>query len=65
MGTQISLRKNYDNDFEQFQGYCETHNIAGRLGYKSPETAWKANPTIQISVIPSDLRKVPNKKLKK
>lgn len=62
MGVQLSLRKNYDNSFEQFQGFDETFGISQRLGYKSAETAWKANPTIQVSVNPSDLRKVPKKK---
>lgn len=65
MGVQLSLRKNYDNSFEQFQSYDLMFNISTRLGYKSTETAWKANPTIQVSVNPSDLRKVPKKKLKK
>lgn len=56
-GWQTKLRNNYTN-FEEFAEYCNTYNIHGRLGYKKPETAWKANPIIQGSTNPSDLRKV-------
>lgn len=58
MGWQCKLQENYDNSFEQFQSWCETHNIHTRLGYKTPESAWKNNPIIQGSTEPSDLRKV-------
>lgn len=58
MGWQSKLRKVYDNDFETFKYYCEIYSIDKRLGYKKPETAWKANPTIQGSVNPTDLKKV-------
>lgn len=54
---QAKLQKIYGN-FEHFQCYCDIYNVHKRLGYKTPKTAWKANPTIQASVIPSDLRKV-------
>ncbi len=57
-GWQCSLHKNYDNDFEQFKGYDEMHGVAKHLGFRSAKAAWKANPTIQGSVIPSDFRKV-------
>ena len=56
-GWQTKLQRNYES-FEEFAGYCETFNIHKRLGYKTPANAWKRNPTIQGSVIPSDLRKV-------
>ena len=59
LGWQCKLQENYDNSFEQFQDWCETHNIHTRLGYKTPESAWKNNPTIQGSTEPSDLRKIP------
>ncbi len=58
-GWQTKLQENYDNSFEQFQRWCETHSIHTRLGYKSPESAWKHNPTIEGSTEPSDFRKVP------
>ena len=48
------LRKVYDNYFEQFKAYSETYNLAKRLGYSSPEKAWKANPKIQGSTNPAD-----------
>jgi hypothetical protein len=56
-GWQDKLRKVYDS-FEEFEDYCKTYNIHKRLGYKTPEDAWEANPTIQGSIEPSDLRKV-------
>lgn len=58
MGWQCKLQKNYDNSFEQFEGYNETYGIATRLGFKSAQEAWDANPTIQGSTNPSDLRVV-------
>lgn len=57
-GWQTSLRENYDNDFDSFEAYSETYGIAERLGFDSAQEAWDANPTIQGSVIPSDLRVV-------
>lgn len=57
-GWQCRLQKNYDNSFEQFEAYNETYAIATRLGYKNAEEAWKANPIIQGSTEPSDLRVV-------
>jgi hypothetical protein len=53
-GWQCRLQKNYES-FEEFKSYSETFGIAERLGFKSPEEAWKKNPIIQGSVIPSDL----------
>lgn len=57
VGNQNRLQKTYDN-FEQFKAYSETYGIHTRLGYKTPESAWKHNPMIQSSVEPTDLRKV-------
>jgi hypothetical protein len=57
-GWQCKLRENYNNDFEEFESYCTSHDIAGRLGFTSPQEAWEINPIIQGSVIPSDLRVV-------
>jgi len=56
-GWQCKLRKNYTS-FEEFTGYAEIYNIHKRLGYKTPKNAWKANPLIQGSTNPTDLRKV-------
>jgi hypothetical protein len=55
-GWQARLRKVYDS-FVEFSRLCEIYNLHIRLGYKSPETAWRYNPTIQGSVNPSDYRK--------
>ncbi len=57
-GWETHLQNNYTS-FEEFKVYSDTYALAERLGYKSPENAWKANPMLQGSVIPSDLRKVP------
>lgn len=54
------LQKNYDNDYNQFVEYDKIYNIAKRLGFKSAQEAWKANPLIQGSTNPNDL-KVMNK----
>ena len=56
-GSQGKLRDNYDS-FEEFKHYSHIHNLHARLGYKSSKAAWKANPTIQWSVIPTDFSKV-------
>ena len=55
-GWRTTLQENYSNSFEQFVGYCETFEIADRLGYESPEAAWESNPMIQGSTDPLDLR---------
>ena len=64
-GWRMKLRKVYEGGFEQFQAYCESHGIHTRLGYKTPESAWKKNPMIEGSVIPSDLRVVKTRRCKK
>jgi hypothetical protein len=53
-GWQCRLRRNYTN-FEEFKSYCEIYNIHGRLGFATPEEAWKSNKQIRGSVVPSDL----------
>jgi len=55
------LQQNYAL-FEEFERHCETYGLHTRLGYKTPEDAWKANPTIQGSVNPSDFSRVPRKR---
>lgn len=56
-GWQGKLRKEYF-DFEEFERYSTMYGLHTRLGYKSPATAWRANPTVMGSVIPSDYCKV-------
>lgn len=58
-GWQDKLRNIY-TDLEMFKEYCVMYNIHERLGFKTPEAAWKVNPTIQGSTNPSDLRTVKN-----
>lgn len=55
-GTSISLHENYDNSFSIFADYCQDLGIHERLGFASPVEAWKYNPVIQVSTIPSDFR---------
>lgn len=57
IGWQNKLKKNYSN-FEEFESYSECYGIAKRLGFKSAKDAWKKNPIIRGSVIPSDLEVV-------
>ena len=57
MGWQCNLQDNYA-DFEDFKMYADLWGLHTRLGYKTPKSAWKANPLIQGSVIPGDFRKV-------
>lgn len=56
-GHQRRLRTDFKN-FGTFESYCEVYNLHKRLGYKSPESAWKANPLIESGTNPSDYRKV-------
>lgn len=53
-GWQDKLQKVYDS-FREFVFYDTRYSISERLGYISARDAWKANPLIQGSVIPSDL----------
>ena len=57
VGWQSRLKKNYQN-FEEFRYYSEVYGIHERLGFSSAEEAWRANPLIKGSVIPSDLEVV-------
>ncbi len=60
MGGQCHLRTQYDN-YEEFAAYSEMYGIAYRLGFRNEAEAWAANPVIQVSVNPGDLRVVPTK----
>ncbi len=55
-GWKGKLQDQY-SDFAEFEHLCEIYSIHTRVGYKTPQEAWDANPVIQGSVIPSDLRK--------
>ena len=57
MGYRNRLRHNYTS-FGEFEASCEIYGLHIRLGYKSPETAWRYNPMIEGSVTPSDFRRV-------
>jgi len=56
-GEQSRLQSRYNN-FAHFETYSDTYGLHTRLGYKTPKMAWKKNPMVQSSVIPSDFRKV-------
>jgi hypothetical protein len=56
-GWQLKLRSVYGS-FQLFMYWTEIYGIHTRLGYKTPKSAWKYNPTIQGSVNPSDFCKV-------
>lgn len=51
-----NLRDNYSDNLEQFEAYCETYGIHTRLGFETPREAWNANPKIQVSTDPRDLK---------
>jgi hypothetical protein len=57
MGSRYLLKDCY-SDFDEFEGYCDIYNFHTRLGYKTPESAWKHNPMIESSINCSDFRKV-------
>lgn len=52
------LHRNYAH-FAEFAAYSGTYNLAARLGYDSPESAWMDDPLIEGSVEPRDFRVVP------
>lgn len=47
------LRANYA-DYEEFEHYSDTYGLHTRLGYKTPQAAWEANPMVKGSVNPED-----------
>lgn len=55
-GWEGYLKSVYDSK-EEFLNYDEMYGIAARLGYEDPEDCWRANPLIQGSTNPSDLKK--------
>lgn len=56
-GWQGKLHEVY-TDYQQFVDYASIFDIHRRLGFSSMERCWQANPTVQGSVDPSDLRRV-------
>ena len=56
-GWCCRLRKNYAN-FSEWQAYAEMYGLHEKLGYKTPEAAWKANPLCEGSTNPAHFRKV-------
>ncbi len=51
------LQKNY-NSFEGFLSYSEMYGLHKRLGFETPEAAWRANPYIQVTTNPADYKVV-------
>ena len=49
------LKKVYGS-FREFKAYSSTYGIAERLGFESAKSAWDANPLIQGSTDPRDLK---------
>jgi len=56
-GRQQKLQRMYRGKRE-FISYTEIYNIHGRLGFKSAERCWTANPLVEYSIDPSDFRRV-------
>lgn len=54
-GFRCRLQTNY-NDFQEWESFSADYNLATRLGYKSTKAAWEANPVIEGSISPGDLR---------
>lgn len=57
LGWRCRLQRNYRN-FKHFAMYSDLYGLSQRLGFDSPEEAWKENPIIEGSVIPQDFRVV-------
>lgn len=56
-GWQRKLRRIYGS-FKSFLNWDETYGLSKKLGYATPKSAWKHNPTVQGSVHPRDYCKV-------
>ena len=46
--------KNVYNSLDDFQYHNEHYGIARRLGFETAMAAWKANPIVRGSTLPSD-----------
>ncbi len=56
-GWQDNLQNVYGS-LPEFRDFCRMYSIYKRLGYASAKDAWDANPLIQGSTNPDDLRVV-------
>jgi hypothetical protein len=56
-GWQCRLRDNYKS-CEEWEQYAELWGLYLKLGYKTPQSAWRANPVVQGSVSAADYCKV-------
>jgi len=56
-GWQRKLRTNYCK-LVVWQAYCDIYGSHFKLGFKTPEAAWKANPVIQGTIDPRDFCRV-------
>lgn len=56
-GWQARVQEIYDS-LSEFKSYSDMYGIARRLGYSTASACWRANPVIQGSINPSDLKKV-------
>ena len=57
VGWQSRLHDCYE-DYDTWEAYAESYGLHTRLGYKSPKSAWAANPMVQGSVDPKDFSRV-------
>lgn len=62
-GWRAHLQQNYSS-LEVFKAWDETYGLHGRLGFKTSEEAWEANPVIEGSVDPKDFRRTPMDEVK-
>lgn len=49
------LQDNYSS-FDEWTAFSQAYGLAERLGYKSDEEAWTANPILQGSTNPADFK---------
>jgi hypothetical protein len=52
-GWKARLQTVYSS-LAEFESYAEIYALHTRLGYRSPRSAWRANPMVRGSVNPSD-----------
>lgn len=51
-GYECRLQESYSS----FKYYCEIFSLHSKIGFKTPQEAWEANPVIQGSTNPSDFQ---------
>jgi hypothetical protein len=56
-GWQCCLRDNYAS-YDEWEQYAYMWGLHLKLGYKTPQNAWRANPVVQGSVSAADYCKV-------